>query len=467
MKYLARHLLLVVVGAGGMSCVDDGPVQGERAASSGMVVLTDVNDQPNVVEVRLIAGSSQMKYLSSGSAQVWAYRDGAKPDAIGGVPGPLLEAKQGDQVIVHFRNELPESTTIHWHGLRVPNTSDGTPSTQIEVPPGGEYRYEFVARDAGTFWYHPHVRSDTQIERGLQGMVVVHGGPAIPVTAERAFVFDDVKLDASGTLSESTTSLDIMLGRLGNFLLANGKVDSTVAVASGSRERWRIVNTANGRYFNLRLPGHQFRVIGWDGGLLAEPYTTDTLLVTPGERFDLLVELRGTVGSELPLETVYYDRGHEVPDVGPQPVVKLRFAAEALAPLEPAAVSLGVPPISLVPPADAVTQTIRLGERTINDGADVLFTINDQTFPEVPVIQAREGDVVTWAIQNESEMDHPFHLHGMFFRVLDVNGISPTHSGWKDTVNVPRKSTLRLVVQYGDPGRWMYHCTFSSTRSAG
>lgn len=456
MKYLACHFTFVAIFSS-VGCTEAESAGSQAGKRAGADVLTDMNDQPDVVEVSLVAGPAEVSYLQTGPAQAWAYRDGARAGAVGSVPGPLLEAKQGDKVIVHFRNELPEGTTIHWHGLRVPNLADGTPSTQAEVPPGGEFRYEFVARDEGTFWYHPHVRSDTQVERGLHGMVIVRGGPPIEVATERALVLDDVKLNASGTLSDSTTSLDIMLGRLGNFVLANGKIGSVVQVVSGSRERWRLVNTANGRYFNLRLPGHRLRVIGWDGGLLAAPYEVETLLIAPGERYDVLVDLQGAVGSEISLETIHYDRGHEIPDPGPQPVVKLRFTSQTTAPLATLPTTWGLP-VELAPSPAATVRHLKLGEQTINDGADVRFTINDRAFPDVPTIQGREGDVEVWAVQNDSEMDHPFHLHGNFFRVLDVNGVVPAEVGWKDTVNVPRKSTLRFAVQYGESGTWMYHC---------
>ena len=439
------------------SCSDHNGRTPRESKVAELIAMTDLNPSPDIVEVALVAGVAETSYLETGPAQVWAYRDGSKTDAKGSVPGPLIRAKQGDQVIVRFRNELLESTTVHWHGLRVPNAADGTPSTQVEVPPGGEYRYEFTARDAGTFWYHPHVRGDVQIERGLQGMVIIDGGPTITATAERSFVFDDVKLNGSGTLSDSTTPLDIMLGRLGNFLLANGTVGGTLPVISGARERWRIVNTANGRYLNLRLPGHQFRVIGWDGGLLSTPYTTETLLIVPGERYEVLVELHGAVGGELPLQTVYYDRGHDIPDVGPETIMTLHFESETVAQSGPVE-SLTVPPISLEAAATTVTRSLKLGERMINDGADVLFTINDSAYPDIPVIGAIAGDIEVWSLQNDSEMDHPFHVHGMFFRILDTNGVAPEHVGWKDTVNVPKKSTLRFVVQYGEAGRWMYHC---------
>jgi FtsP/CotA-like multicopper oxidase with cupredoxin domain len=457
MRWSWLRTAALLVGGGLTSCSEGGSPATNLPAVPELEPLTDMDDDPDVVEVSLVAGVSEMKYLPTGPAEVWAYRDGAKKDARARVPGPLIEAKQGDRVIVHFRNELDEGTTIHWHGIRVPNEADGSSATQEEIPPAGEFTYEFVARDEGTFWYHPHVRGDSQVERGLHGMLVVRGGPEIPVDQERTFVLDDVKLKASGALSDSTTSLDIMLGRQGNFILANGVVDGVLQAAASSRERWHLVNTANGRYFNLQLPGHSLRVIGWDGGLLEEPYSTDTLLIAPGERYDVLVELEGKAGSEVALETIHYDRGHEVPDPGPQRVLTLRLGKPPSGPPNALPETWGAA-VELDAPEGAVEREFVLKEEEIDDGQDVRFTINDQAFPDIPPLRAHEGDIEVWRFDNQSEMDHPFHLHGMFFRVLDVNGEVPEHVGWKDTVNIPQMSQLRFAVQYGDPGVWMYHC---------
>lgn len=438
-----------------LSCVLGRIEPGEELG--GLIPAVDLDDRENVVEVHLVAEPATKRYTEEGVADVFAYRDAARPGAVATVPGPLIEAKQGDRVVVRLRNDLPDATTIHWHGVRVPNSADGTPSSQREVPPGGEFTYDFVVRDAGTFWYHPHVHGDHQIERGLQGMLVVHGAPNIPdVDVERNLVLDDVKLDAAGRLATDTTSDDVMLGRVGNLLLVNGKRGGKARATSGSRERWRIVNTANGRYFKLRLPGHVLTVIGWDGGLLERPYETETLLVTPGERYEVLVHPRGEIGAEIPLEALHYDRGHGSVDPGPQQLFELVVASEAPTPPAKLPAVLG-PPVALAPPTPVVQRAFVLNELSQPNG-DVLFTINGASAPALPVLSVREGETETWLFQNDSEMDHPMHVHGLFFRVLDLNGTAPAHVGWKDTVNVPAKSRLRVLLQYDAVGRWLYHC---------
>jgi FtsP/CotA-like multicopper oxidase with cupredoxin domain len=388
-------------------------------------------------------------------AEVWAFRDGAAPDAAGAIPGPMLVANLGDQVIVHFRNDLPEPTTIHWHGLRVPNDADGTPASQLEIPPGGTYDYEMTIVDAGLYWYHPHVEADVQIERGLYAPILIHGGTEPDVAADRVFVLDDVKIESTGELSTTTDALDLMLGRQGNVVLVNGTREASITAAAGSRERWRFVNTANGRYFQLDLPGHAFRVIGWDGGLVDAPYETERVLLAPGERYDVLVELAGAAGDELALRTVHYDRGHNIPDPGPIDLVRIALAAPDDAP-DPLPDTWG-DVASIATDAATPRRTFTLREDD-TDPNNPVFSINDEVFPDITPLTASPGAIEIWEIANESEMDHPFHLHGMSFQLLDSDAQPVAPLAWKDTVNVQRESSVLVAVEVGPLGRWMFHC---------
>ena len=434
-------LIALVAGACGSAAPDP--------QASDLAVLVDQNPDPGVVEVELVAAPGMVELLADKPADVWAFRDGSDPDATGSVPGPMLQADVGSQVIVHFRNDLPDATTIHWHGLRVPNAADGTPAAQVPVPPGGSYDYVFTVREPGLYWYHPHIAADVQIERGLYAPIVVRGGVAPDVAADRVFVLDDVKLEASGQLSTTTDGLDIMLGRQGNVVLVNGRRRPAIAAAAGSRERWRFVDTANGRYFRLALAGHPFRVIGWDGGPLRAPYLTDSLLIAPGERYDVLVELDGDEGETLVLQNLYYDRGHDIPDAGPLDLLDVRLGGAGPAPAPLPAVWGEVEPIGV----DATTphRALVLAE---TEGAEPTFSINGERYPDITAVAVTDGAVEIWDLRNDAEMDHPFHLHGTEFQLV---GDGPP-LGWKDTVNVPRRSDVSIAVRFDALGRWMYHC---------
>jgi FtsP/CotA-like multicopper oxidase with cupredoxin domain len=425
--------------------VDDG------APPAALVPFVDLDPDPRVVEVELVATRAAFSYLPGSTADVWAYRDGSRADSVAGVPGPLLEARRGDRVLVHFRNELPYGTTVHWHGLRLPAPMDG--AHQV-VLPGEAYDYDFVARDAGTFWYHPHVRADEQIEKGLHGAFVVRDDLEPLPVAERVLVLDDVKLTESGALDPRTDHLDVVLGRQGNTFVVNGVPQPELQASTGSRERWRLINAANGRFFDLALSRGTFQVIGVDGGLIGEPYVTDRLLIAPGERFDVLVTLEGEAGEQVSLSTHHHDRGHGLSDPGPLEVLTIQ-----LKPGEPQLAT--APAAQPVEPLDvAATDPVRamvLTEELEADGGPQ-FRINDELWPFNTTIPVELGATEIWEVRNEADGDHPFHLHGTFFQVLADDGAPRTPVAWKDTVLVPRRSTLRFAVRFDEPGTWMFHC---------
>ncbi|MBS2012554.1 MAG: multicopper oxidase family protein [Deltaproteobacteria bacterium] len=423
---------------------------------SSIATLTDTNPDPNVVEVSLVAAPATVEYLTGKTTDVWAYRDGAAPAGTKAtIPGPALRAKRGNEVIVHFKNELPEPTTIHWHGLRLLAKMDGSTSTQASIPSGGTYEYRFRVEDAGTFWYHPHVRANEQIERGLYAPLLVTEDDAVDVTADRTFVLDDVKLEASGALSASSEALDTMVGKQGNVLLVNGRRGGALTVPQGARERWRFVNAANGRYFNLRVPGRDLLVIGTDGGLVPVPYRADTVLMAPGERYELLVSFDEPEGARAVLETIHYDRGHELPDQGPRTLFDIEVRGRSERILRPVPAQLRtIAPLDL--PAATVTKRFALQEREAPDG--VIFSINGESWPFNAAIMVKQGATEIWEIESPEEMDHPFHLHGMFFQILGADGRPDLTRGWKDTVNVKRGTKLRFAVRYEPLGMWMFHC---------
>jgi FtsP/CotA-like multicopper oxidase with cupredoxin domain len=294
-----------------------------------------------------------------------------------------------------------------------------------------------------------------QVEKGLYAPLVVHGGDDVPVDADRVLVLDDVKLAGDGNLDPSVDDMDMMFGRQGNTLLVNGRAGATLHAHAGARERWRIVDAANARFFDLALPDRTFLVIGFDGGLLETPYQTDTLLVAPGERYDVIVELAGARGDELALETRFYDRaGGLLPDSGTQDLMTIALGDTAAA-VDPLPTTWGTfAPI----PVDASTPGLTFTLHEDGFPPDTAYSINGQIYPDVTPTLGSEGGIAVWTVFDDVGMDHPFHLHGMFFQVLDVDGVPVAHAGWKDTVVVPAYKMLRFAVRYGGPGHWMYHC---------
>jgi FtsP/CotA-like multicopper oxidase with cupredoxin domain len=410
--------------------------------------LVDEDSDPNVVEVTLRAELGSKQYPGADPSEVWTYE--------GTVPGPLIQAKEGDQLVVHFQNQLPEATTVHWHGLRVPASMDGTLAMQAPIEPGGTFEYAFELRDAGLFWFHPHMRSDVQVEKGLYGTILVHGANEPESDHETVLVLDDVSVKPDGTFPVFLDDESKMLGRQGNVRLVNGVELPEVVLRRGSVERLRVVNVANGRFFNLRLEGHELYVIGTDGGLAPHPWATDSLLMSPGERYDVLFVPRGDPGAVFTLFDDPYDRGHDTGNEPPQPLMTVRISDAS--PLAERALPDAFPDIERLPQAP-VDFPIVLDE-AFDANAALVFTVNGETFPDVPPLSVPSGSVRVLGVQNASDMDHPFHLHGFFFQTLAVDGLAPAPESLvnKDTVIVKAQSSLDLVARFDEPGSWMYHC---------
>src|SRR5436309_10896352 len=226
----------------------------------------------------------------------------------GHVPGPLIEANVGETIEVRLTNSLPQATTIHWHGIRVPAEMDGTEAVQPPVELGQTFEYRFVVPDAGTFWYHSHTNETEQLERGLYGPLVVRGVDEPSFDGERVLLLDDLKLDPKGDLAPFGDEHEHHAGREGDVRLVNGRQEPELEIAAGTIARWRVVNAANTRFARLSIGGCSFTIVGTDGGLLPEPLPATEVLLTPGERFDLAVG-PFEEGEQLALEALPYDRG--------------------------------------------------------------------------------------------------------------------------------------------------------------
>jgi FtsP/CotA-like multicopper oxidase with cupredoxin domain len=451
-------------------------------------VVVDVDPDPAVFQAALTATVAQVSLVDGQTTEVWTYVDDHSDGTVC-VPGPRIEVTRGTRVKIHFTNNLPMPTTIHWHGLVLPVEMDGAGHHAHEViAPGATFDFDFVTPSPSLYWFHPHVQADEQIERGLYAPFVVRpavaddestGEPVegVDVDRERILVLDDVLLDEGGQvvpphrgsvmLPDGRMTFEGMMGRQGNHLLVNGHEHPFFDVRPGTVERWRIVVVANSRFFRLQLGGHRFVQIGSDVGLVPVTRVLDELLLAPGERVDLLVAFddEGDVeGAQLPLLTLHHDRGHDMADPGPLTVATLRFGAPKTpaTPLPTTTASWTPLPSTPDDPAESDDQTVVMEEQVLR-GGKVGFSLNQELYPEVTPLSGTVGGTQTWAIVNKTHMDHPFHLHGAPFQVLSTQPeggdvVAETFSQWKDVVVVPPESTLRFVVRFERPGSWMFHC---------
>ncbi len=277
MKRSSVLLLLILLasrGAAFAGVCDPGTVAAPASFDSTVhpALAEDVDPAEQVVEVYLTAREAIWDFGIGSNTSVWTYN--------GVVPGPAIEAEVGDTLVVHLCNDLPESTTIHWHGVETPANMDGSNIAQLAVPPGGTFRYEFPLPRAGTFWYHPHIRTHVAVEQGLHGLLIVRDPAedlalALP-EREHLLVLDDVLMAPDGQILEAFSgsreevALEMLNGREGSLLLLNGFVQPTMTLEKGVPHRMRILNAANARFVRVSVPDHALWRIGGDQGLLEE-----------------------------------------------------------------------------------------------------------------------------------------------------------------------------------------------------
>lgn len=429
-------------------------------AVEGVTPFEDLNPDPTILEVNLVAKANTVAILPGNKTKVLNYNDQ--------LPGPMLHARVGDRIIVHFKNELTEATTVHWHGLRISDTMDGSPLIQDPVEPGASFTYDFVVPDAGTFWYHTHLHQIQQFERGLYGSIVVHETEFPKFSAERIFVADDMRLTASNQIAGFATSgPDIGMGRVGNTLLVNGKGEPAKStIARGAIERWRFVMATNSLAFGLKMRGADVRVIATDGGLLPEPFTLDRVEVAPGQRYEFEVRPQADA-TEVALEAMIrsVDENNQVIEK-PYPLAVATVEGDITTP-EPVYPKVTLPPTNV----DAESLSWKLSGGLV-DGK-VQFTINGvpgvvNGMHEHVLLHTFEPNVpVKMVIQSNVSPAHPFHIHGQFFQILERNGKPVFEPGLRDTVHVRGAETATILSYFENPGLWMVHCHISEHSELG
>ncbi len=404
--------------------------------------------------------------------------------ANGDVLGPTLIVHRGDAADWTVVNALPDSTTLHWHGMHVAAHNDGGPYTPIA--PGATWNPEFTVLDpAGTFWYHPHLHHMTehQVSMGVAGQIWVRDPVEQALDLPRTYGVDEFPIvlqtkdfDAMGMVLAGTNADDIPL--------VNATAGGTLAVPA-SIIRLHLLNGASQRVFHLGFTDNlPFHLIATDGGLLPAPVERTRLRLSPGERAEVLVDCGGLEGtsfellsfaSELPSATY----GAAQPGMGAG-MVLTGYAGNPLNGTDFPFMTLQVGPpgdVTTVPevldPSHVVPWTTGEVNRGFTFSPSVMgpnalnnpFVINGTPFAmEVINFEAQLGDIEVWQLTNNSPIGHPFHVHNTPFYLLDRNGVAPgpEEAGLKDVVFVPAMQSARIILQFNDfadPDMpYMYHC---------
>lgn len=386
----------------------------------------------------------------------------------GQYPAPVIRAKQGVPIHIHFVNQLSEATTIHWHGIRIDNRMDGVPQlTQPPVMPGESFDYIFTCPDAGTFWYHPHMNSLQQLGRGLTGLLVVEEAEPTAFTSDVTLELRDWHIAEDGHfLAMSSPRQAARMGTLGNVKTVNAQLKPVIDIPAGQLTRLRIANIDNTRVYTINLKEFAADVLAIDGIALDQSFPLDTQAIGAGMRVDL-----GFVSPPQPGEdiVIYDQKG------------RLNFE---ICRLRTVATDMQISNASTIPslPRNTVARPQLYGAEEINfvfEWAGALspadehgkvesefWTINKRAWkghgsnvhdlPE-PLATLELGKTYIFNLHNATPHHHPIHLHGYSFTVLasDKKSVTPYQT---DTILLEKYERARVALVADNPGRWMYHC---------
>ena len=461
-----QFLALTAAGAGAgsaiiASCGREQATYGQTPSNSAIDLAKLHQSQNGLLEIDLEA-SERLVNLGGKQAYLLTYN--------GQVPAPRLEAKPKDKVRINFTNNLAQPTNIHYHGLHIPITGNAD-NVFLQIEPGEQLTYEFTIPEnhpAGTFWYHPHLHGlvAEQLFGGLAGLFIVRGEldeiPEIKAAQEEFLVLQDFSLDEDGRRS-SSGHMSLMMGREGEIITVNGRVNPNLDLPDGGLLRLRILNASPSRFYRLALEEHKLYQIATDGNSLNEPLEVDELLLTPGQRVDVLVKGNKESG-QYRLLNLPYERGGmgmmgnrgmmgEDSDT-PQPLATVNYGSA----VESLSIPTKLASISALPES----QTVRSFELNhgMSPSVGMAFLINGEVYNHDRLdTQVRLDTVEDWEITNTGMMDHPFHVHNNAFQVVSRNGQPESLLAWRDTVLVKRGETVRIRISFRDfAGKTVYHC---------
>ncbi len=437
----------------------------------------------------------------------------------GQYPGPLIQAEKDATIVVRVTNEIEMPTTIHWHGVRIDNRFDGVPGvTQAAIERGDSFTYEVHVPDAGMFWYHPHVREDVQQDLGLFGNLLVtspdpdYYGPA---HREEVFVLDDMLMDEQGAIPWGDSApTHALMGRFGNVMMVNGQTDYRLTAKRGEVVRFYLTNVANTRTFNVTFGGNAVKIVASDVGRYEREQWINSVVIAPAERYvvDVRFDDVGDVAISNTIQAINHFRGEFYPHVDTLSVVtvseetadptiskafeELRVHAEVVADIArfrpyfdrapdhelETTVRVRDLPQSMVIQMEADTMFFPPIEwndgmpmmNWLSTGEQVTWILRDrETGAENGDIDwiFKVGDVVKIRVFNTPDsfhpMNHPIHIHGQRFLVLNKDGVESDNLVWKDTAIVPVGSTMDFLVEMSNPGEWMVHCHIAEHLHAG
>jgi FtsP/CotA-like multicopper oxidase with cupredoxin domain len=488
-----RRQFLYLAGAGAANLLN---LHGLPFAKTAMAASRNTEFSPDV-ELSLRATPSEVNIFPGQPTTVWQYSG----QVIKGDPssllnlensylGPVIRVRQHQKVRIHFTNDLPARSIIHWHGLHVPASMDGHPKDVIST--GETFTYEFeVLNRAGTYWYHPHPHGRTghQVYGGLAGLFLISDAEEekLDLPADQSdipLVIQDRVFNTENQLVYLPRGMhDSMTGMLGDSICVNGRPDFKLSVSTRAY-RLRILNGSNSRIYKLAWSdGTPLTVIATDGGLLEKPIEKKYVVLGPAERIELWADFsRYPLGTSLELVSKYFEAAMQGSAMGPRRGITAGESLPNGAPLSILKIDVTKQEKEMrsLPLKLSAVERYQLQD---TDNADhprqfsffmrhMHGLINGRTFRMQEVAadeRIRLNSTEVWELSNDDRrmgmmmsMPHPVHLHGKPFQVIERRGA--LHSGyvdegWKDTVLLMPGERARIVTNFTDyKGLFLYHC---------
>lgn len=451
----------------------------ETTSAFAAMTLIPFGAQANASPQLIRTGLAEASLMGAGKPKtsVMAYNDE--------IPGPTIRIPQGERVHFRVENNLDQPTSVHWHGIRLENAMDGVPGlTQAPIPPGGGFDYSFVAPDAGTYWYHSHLKSWEQVGRGLYGALIVEETTPVDVDSDRVFVADDWRLDDQGQIAGNMGHMRDAShgGRMGNWLTINGKTKPTFNARPGERIRLRCISTANARIMEFAFPGLTPEIIALDGQPLETPITLkNALTLAPAQRADLIIDCPVEKGGAFVV--------NEVSTGEPLAAAMILVKGAPIRQQIKAPGSLVLPQNPLpdhVPLKDALIvdllmeggamgglreasyhgQMYDLRSLVLEKGKAWAFN-GEAGRTLKPLLKATIGRSVVINMINDTRWPHAMHIHGHHFRVVEKNGKQASDSAWRDTELMEPGDKTSIAFIADNPGKWLFHCHMLEHHMAG
>ena len=422
----------------------------------------------------------------------------------GQIPGPLLKVNQGSTIFINFTNNIDADTTIHWHGIRLENKFDGVPNiTQLPVKPSESFLYKLDFPDEGVYWYHTHLREDLQQELGLYGNIFVEPKDINYFNSvdKEVFLFlDDIKM-AKGDVDifRGDFARFALMGRFGNVMMLNGETDYKLNLKRGEIVRFYLTDSANTRTFNFSIEKHKLKLVGSDSGKFEKEELKDSVIISPAERYivEVLFDQEGTFNiihrtpsktyvlgtitvsqNEINNNVNFYslkenndikeniDKFKKYFDKKPDFEIDLTVYMGSMQ------MEHGM--MQMESNEEIEWEDDMTSMNAMTTSKNIKWIIKDKKTGKENMdinYKVKVGEIKKIRIFNDPKsmhpMQHPMHLHGQRFLVLGIDNKPTENFAWKDTVLVPKGSTVDILIEFTNPGDWMMHCHIAEHLESG